>query len=291
MAFIKNTTYLFVDGSNFRQYFNDYTQKWFEQEVEFDFQKIKHYFLAEKAFYYDCIDDIKRDSETDQEFEERKILQEEKLNRIREVEGCHVHLGSLRKAKKLKKRGQKEVDVMLAVQMMEHAFRGNMNKAVLLSGDLDFRPLVESLVRFGLFVEIAGDKNHISSDLIHSADSHRKLDFNNYFQWTSDSLKIKKPLEINTLTFFPERASEDGFHCIKKGICNNSEIKVFIRNGINDFWLYTPNFINKKTALVINNTDNSILKVNSKNLLSLKSFQKLDLYHTLMYGEIDWVKD
>lgn len=77
------TTYLFVDGSNFRQYFNETTQKWFGQEVEFDFRKIKGFFKAEKAFYYDCIDDIKNDLETNDEFEARVNAQEEKLNKIR----------------------------------------------------------------------------------------------------------------------------------------------------------------------------------------------------------------
>ena len=137
----KQPTYLFVDGSNFRQYFNETTKKWFGQEVEFDFKKIKDFFNAEKVFYFDCIDDIKNENETDVAYDAKVNGQEEELNKIDKVEGCHVHLGSLRHAKKQKRRGQKEVDVMLAVQMMEHAFRGNMSKAILLSGDLDFRPL------------------------------------------------------------------------------------------------------------------------------------------------------
>ena len=118
----KQITYLFVDGSNFRQYFNETTQKWFGQEVEFDFKKIKDFFQAEKAFYYDCVDDVKTDNENQQDFDERVEAQEIKLNKIREVEGCHVHLGSL--SGKGKKKRQKEVDVLLAVQMMEHAFLG-----------------------------------------------------------------------------------------------------------------------------------------------------------------------
>ncbi len=65
------TTYLFVDGSNFHQYFNETTQKWFGQEVEFDFGYIKSVFGAEKAFYYDCINDIQNDNEKDEDFEAR----------------------------------------------------------------------------------------------------------------------------------------------------------------------------------------------------------------------------
>ena len=79
----KQNTYLFVDGANFRQYFNEVTQKWFGQEVEFDFKKIKDFFQAEKAFYYDCLDDIKTENEIEQDFRARVDLHEEKLNKIR----------------------------------------------------------------------------------------------------------------------------------------------------------------------------------------------------------------
>lgn len=246
----KQSTYLFVDGSNFRQYFNETTQKWFGQEVEFDFKKIKDFFQAEKAFYYDCIDDIKIDNENQQDFEARVDLQEVKLNKIREVEGCHVHLGSL--SGKGKKKCQKEVDVLLAVQMMEHAFRGNMSKAILLSGDKDFRPLVESLVRLGLFVEVVGDKNHISKDLIHSADNHRTLNFPNYYNWVREEFYEIKPLTIQTLSFFIKKAREDGFHSIKKGKFFNNDVEVFIKSGISNFWLYSSIFHYGNSALVIN---------------------------------------
>lgn len=281
----KPTTYLFVDGSNFRRYFNETTQRWFGQEVEFDFKKIKDFFKAEKVFYYDCVDDLKSDNETLKDYEERVELQIEKLNKIREVQGCHVHLGSL--SGKGKKKRQKEVDVLLAVQMMEHAFRGNMQKAVLLSGDKDFRPLVETLVRLGLFVEVVGDQKHISKDLIHSADNHRTLGFTRYYGWVTDEFILTNPLTINTLSFFPDKAQEDGFHCIKNGYFLNNEVKVFIKQGIEDFWLYSPVINKGNTALRIKN-DDLVLKVNSKNLLNLKSFQKLELYFELLYGEINW---
>jgi len=282
----KQNTYLFVDGSNFRQYFNETTQKWFGQEVEFDFKKIKDFFQAEKAFYYDCIDDIKTDNETQQNLDLRVQLQEEKLNKIREVEGCHVHLGTL--SGKGKKKRQKEVDVLLAIQMMEHAFRGNMSKAVLLSGAKDFRPLVESLVRLGLFVEVVGDKRHISKDLIHSADNHKTLNFPKYYDWVKNEFYEINPMNIKTLSFFVSKAQEDGFHCIKTGNFFSESISVFIREGINDFWLYSPIINAGNTAFVISNDDYSTLRVNSRNVLKHKSFQKLELYFELIYGEITW---
>ena len=40
-----------------------------------------------------------------------------------------------------KKLRQKKVDVLLAVEALDHAFRGNMSRAYLIAGDLDFAPL------------------------------------------------------------------------------------------------------------------------------------------------------
>jgi uncharacterized LabA/DUF88 family protein len=269
----KQTTYLFVDGSNFRQYFNETTQKWFGQEVEFDFGKIKDFFKAEKAFYYDCINDIKNDQETDEEFEERVNEQEEKLNEICEVEGCHVFLGSLRRAKKQKKRGQKEVDVMLAVQMMEHAFRGNMNKAVLLSGDLDFRPLVESLVRLGLFIEVVGDQNHISQKLIHSADSHKKLNLNDYFNWV-----FPEPPLFKSLPFIKSESPNFNINhqpkLIKVGVYQNQNIEL-------------KEYFNNEQGIVY-----AIIFGDSKYLnqtfICSKRLSDLELYFEILYGKVDW---
>jgi uncharacterized LabA/DUF88 family protein len=49
--------------------------------------------------------------------------------------------------------------------MLRHGFDGNMEKAVLLAGDLDFRPIVEALVRRGVFVEVWYEKNSAAQEL------------------------------------------------------------------------------------------------------------------------------
>lgn len=264
MAIHKPTTYLFVDGSNFRKYFNESTTKWFGQEVEFDFQKIKDFFQAEKAFYYDCIDDVKGDNESQKDFALRVQTQEEKLNKIREVEGCHVHLGSI--SGKNKKKRQKEVDVMLAVQMMEHAFRGNMQKAVLLSGDKDFRPLVESLVRLGLFVEVVGDRNHISRDLIHSADSSRKLSFIDYHEWTQKNIRETKLINLSNRT-----PNTTDLTYIKKGKLNEKEIILGLYERVDNNYY-----------IAIRNPPEPDILVGNHNQ------EYIELYFELLNGKVEW---
>ncbi len=198
-----------------------------------------------------------------------------------------MFLGSLRKAKKRKNRGQKEVDVMLAVQMMEHAFRGNMNKAVLLSGDLDFRPLVESLVRLGLFVEVVADQKHFSPDLLYSADKHIKLNFKNYYDWTLTHFQDKKRLEIAQLGFFPENAVKDGFDYIKTGSLNDNEVRLYRKQKTKGLRIYSKIIYPSKNYAYALEPSHEILSLLTPEV-ETEMFNKLDLYFELMHGKIDW---
>jgi hypothetical protein len=60
-----------------------------------------------------------------------------------------------------------------------------MNRAILVSGDRDFRPVVEALVQMGMSVEVAGDAHHTSSVLAEAADFYHSLTINDYYQWSS----------------------------------------------------------------------------------------------------------
>jgi uncharacterized LabA/DUF88 family protein len=79
-------------------------------------------------------------AETDSAFDFRVKKQTDEFNAIRSLPGFHVRLGTLSgTGKRLR---QKEVDVQLAVDMLTQAFAKNMNRATLIAGDLDFRPVV-----------------------------------------------------------------------------------------------------------------------------------------------------
>src|SRR5207248_10286582 len=65
----------------------------------------------------------------------------------------------------------------------------NMGKAILLSGDGDFKPLVESVVQLGVFVEVSADPRHTSSELTWVADDYRPITLQNYFDMTSNILR------------------------------------------------------------------------------------------------------
>ena len=186
-------TYLFIDGSYLRESYIDTTSKWFGNEVgddniNIDFNAIKIFFDARKVFYYDYIDRIQGKYEDKIDFEDRVSKQKDYFNQIRSLEEYHVKLGNLTK------KGQKEAGILLTIDMMNHAMRNNMTKAVLLSGDKDFKPLVESLVNMGMLVYVSSEVRSTSSDLKFAADSYIPLSFFDYYKWSSPELKNKYPM-------------------------------------------------------------------------------------------------
>jgi uncharacterized LabA/DUF88 family protein len=132
--------YLFIDAGHLRECYGLAMRQWFDRESEVDYEKLKARVRAFKLFSYDCLDDIQRSGETAKEFKVRVEQQQEQFDRIRSIVGAHVRLGSLAGSSE-KRRRQKGVDILLAVDMMNHAIRQNMRRAVLLTGDADFKPL------------------------------------------------------------------------------------------------------------------------------------------------------
>ena len=126
-------------------------------------QKILKSVVPFRTYYYDCVEEKPRDSERQEDFEQRVAAQNAYTSQLHSLPGVHVRLGTLAG----RKRRQKEVDVLLAVDMLTHGFNRNMGRAALLSGDLDFRPVVEALVRGGIFVEMwCREKKRVRSSVL-----------------------------------------------------------------------------------------------------------------------------
>lgn len=185
-------TYLFVDGGHLRKYYAEASDRWFQSQTEIDYELLKNYFHAQKCFYYDCVDDVLDTRVSTDETARRAAAQKAELDRIQETPGTHVRLGAMTGTRK--NRRQKQVDILLAVEMLTHAVRRNMSRAVLLTGDQDFKPAVDSLVQMGLFVTVAGDKRHTSRALKQAADEYRPLTIANYYRWTTSPLRHTFPI-------------------------------------------------------------------------------------------------
>ena len=89
---------------------------------------------------------------------------------------------------------QKQVDVQIAVDMLTHSYRGNMHQAAFIAGDRDFKPLVEAVVREGMFIEIWFEKASASTDLLDAADGRSPLDLYSMYRYLARDFQEDHPL-------------------------------------------------------------------------------------------------
>ncbi|MBI4302217.1 MAG: NYN domain-containing protein [Chloroflexi bacterium] len=169
-------TYVYVDGYNIRKAVQKHRGPEFVQ-----FKNLAGIVLAgayedmwlgtpcriARVWYYDA--------EPDEQHPDRdKVLRY--FAKLDELEDVHVRHGFLRHASSLSRRTQKGVDVLLAVDMLEHVHRGVMDVAVLFSGDADFAPLVEAVVHNGPRVVVVSYSDCLASDLRLVADVTVEID-------------------------------------------------------------------------------------------------------------------
>lgn len=185
-------TYLFIDGGYIRKRYMDAVRVWFGDDAEIDFPTLIQRYPAGRSFYYYCLDEERREGESESSHQARLVEQKANLNNVRDARGCHIRLGVLKGQGKEKR--QKKVDVLLAVDMLTHAANKNMTKVLLLAGDLDFQPAIESLVQLGIFVELIADDKHTAPELSWAASSYTKLSFYDYYNWSSTTLRSSYPL-------------------------------------------------------------------------------------------------
>jgi uncharacterized LabA/DUF88 family protein len=258
-------TYLFIDGEYLRHIFSDAMKEMFLCNVcdeDIDCKTMKEDARAKRAFFYDCIDDERQPGETEENFQKRVRTQETFFGKLGELHRFHVRQGSLKGTKK--RRRQKEVDVLLAVDMLTHGYDGNMEKAVLIAGDLDFRPVVESLVRRGAFVEVWYEAKSASSELPGAADYGQKLDFRILYRWSAPSFQSHHPLP----SLYNDHPPVDG-HLITQGIQDGRKA-VVIRDR------------NNPKAVLILET------LNGTRWLEHSDPGVLQRYAPMIFGHIDW---
>ncbi|MFL9670406.1 NYN domain-containing protein [Variovorax sp. AB1(2024)] len=214
-ALIQNKSYLFIDGAYLTQAFDDLSKKWFdgvELPINYSLLALNH----QKVFYYDCLP-AQKDGESNDDFSIRKLPQERKFETLRNLNGWHVNEGI---AKHRKRQGaqQKEVDILIAVDMLSHTHRRNMERLTFIAGDQDFCPLIEAVVREGMFVELFYDPTSVSKDLKNSADSTRKLDL-----LTAHQLLDPRFIETHPI---PTRSN-----ATNPGVANATAIRTGTREG------------------------------------------------------------
>ena len=165
--------YLFIDGAYLDGVLEELAlDLWGPGTPPVDLAGLSHGY--EKTFYYNCPPPaLKDESETD--WLKRCAPYFSRLQRLAQLSGWHIFEGTV---KRHKKRGptQKEVDVQLAVDLLTHSFKGNMDRATLLAGDQDFRPVVEAVSREGMFITVWSEARSSSAELRSAADERLAFD-------------------------------------------------------------------------------------------------------------------
>lgn len=257
-------TYLFIDGGYLRKVADELMQAVFGIPADIDLAAVRRNLSPHprRVFYYDCLNDVHKDGESDSDFDLRVQKQQAAFDAIQSLDGFHVRLGSV--SGKNRKIRQKKVDVLLAVDTLDHAFRKNMQQVFLIAGDLDFVPLVDSLIRLGTYVRIIYQPRSAARGLYSAADLASPLTFNEVYFWTTEEFRKQHPI--------PTCATGPGMPTpgppLKTGTAANRTVQLYQRGAM--FGFYCPRW------------DHHPLLVESPDLKLLEKYLKME------YASIEW---
>jgi uncharacterized LabA/DUF88 family protein len=220
------SVYAFIDGNYLHSNFSKQMQAFYGVIPAINYEQLGADLQAPRLFYYDAIDYAKADNETDAAHEQRVVEREALHDHINSLPGFHVRDGHVRRSPRRRNREQKGVDVQLAVDAMEHAARGNMDTAVLFAGDLDFEPLVHSLVRLGVRTRLCYVLQHTSKALMRAADEIRKVTLENFYHWSALSFQGSHP---GVQLRYGEKFEGHTFKTLREGVWKGRRVRIFER--------------------------------------------------------------
>ena len=143
-----------------------------------------------RCYYYYCPPWI---SETPTEDEIRRQETYDGFRReIEELDRWALRHGKLQKRWDGQKEifEQKRVDVLLSVDLVRHAAAGHIQHAILLAGDSDFIPAVQSAKDSGVTVSLwCGPTNTVHSELVSRCDSTFEINWSNFPQSHTNNTK------------------------------------------------------------------------------------------------------
>ncbi|MDA1297162.1 MAG: NYN domain-containing protein [Chloroflexi bacterium] len=192
---------IFIDGSNL---YHVLGQTCGRHDLQFDkfAQKLANGRDLRRVYYYN----IRQEA-----FEDRSNAadQDKFLASLYDTPYLEVKLGIW------KQRGatmvEKGVDVMLAVDLVTHAYADHYDSAIIVSGDADFYPALQAVKNFGKHVEVAAFDQNISSEASRVADLHIRLT-KTFFTglWTTRTQQRERGEALRRPEVSDEAASPNG---------------------------------------------------------------------------------
>jgi len=162
------TSYLFVDGGNFWELVDEFSKVYHDGSrlgINWGGVRAAH----RKVYFYDAVP-VQQEAEDDNTYGARIAPKLAQLAEIERSPGFHVRSGDRRYGGKRRGNEQKMVDVQLAVDALQMASRGLFDIATFITGDLDFKPLLDALVDLGVDVNLQYPPGVTNDKLIVSAD-------------------------------------------------------------------------------------------------------------------------
>jgi uncharacterized LabA/DUF88 family protein len=158
---------IFIDGANLLHGLSDDFDR-----INLDFELVVQKLVGERrlarVYYYTALPDQNRDKE-------RYQKSQKFLNALSKKPYFKVVLGRL----EIRANGnyvEKGVDICLAIDMLDLAYHGIYDTAIIISGDGDFSKAVEVVQRMGKHVENASTKSCLSYHLQTTCDKTIVLD-------------------------------------------------------------------------------------------------------------------
>lgn len=152
---------IFIDGSNLYHVLKQNTDK-----RDLDYKKFSQKLCGDRELIRTYYYNIRQESPDNPKLAES---QDRFLNALYETEYLEVKLGIW------KQRGhtmvEKGVDVMIAADLISHAYEDHYDTAILVSGDADFYPALQVVKDTGKQVEVAAFDSNLSSEAARFSDS------------------------------------------------------------------------------------------------------------------------
>jgi hypothetical protein len=166
--------YLFVDLEYLLGEYRNFADRWFKSEGGIDFHALhRHAHAPHKSFYYASESHDGATGARDSAGSPRGGY----FDRITSAPGTHLRTGS-----------RAAIGIQLAVDVMQHATRGKMTHASLLSGDAAFAPLIEALVEIGTDVTVVASPTSVAESLRNAADNFLPMRWQDHHHWTNESI-------------------------------------------------------------------------------------------------------
>lgn len=169
---------IFIDGSNLYHVLKQNTDK-----HDLDYKRFSEKLTGDRELIRTYYYNIRQESPDNPKLAEN---QDRFLNALYETDYLEVKLGIW------KARGgtmvEKGVDVMIASDLIMHAYEDHYDVAILVSGDADFYPALQAVKDIGKQVEVAAFDSNLSAEAARLADVVTKFN-NDYFEelWMSRS--------------------------------------------------------------------------------------------------------